>query len=82
MTSKVQWELEIIEPLTEKTWGHFMEWFARGQGIWRQSFEKCQISTPSRADLTLWYFLGALTTTEVSRQGHPTTVFYGEANIA
>ena len=27
----------------------WLEWFARGQGIWRQIFEKCQIPTPCPA---------------------------------
>ena len=29
----------------------WLEWFARGQGIWRQIFEKCQIPTPRPACL-------------------------------
>ena len=38
----------------------WLEWFARGQGIWRQIFEKCQIPTPCPFSVTRMYFIGNL----------------------
>ena len=51
-----------VQPGVGKFGCNWLEWFARGQGIWRQIFEKCQIPTPypaspPHAGLTL---IGAL----------------------
>ena len=55
-----------VQPWVGKFGRNWLEWFGRGQGIWRQIFEKCQIPTPCPAspppptppaDLTL---IGAL----------------------
>ena len=38
-----------VQPGVGKFGCIWLEWFARGQGIWRQIFEKCQIPTPCPA---------------------------------
>ena len=38
-----------VQPRVGKFGCNWLEWFARGQGIWLQIFEKCQILTPCPA---------------------------------
>ena len=38
-----------VQPGVGKFGGIWLEWLARGQGIWLQIFEKCQIPTPCPA---------------------------------
>ena len=38
-----------VQPGVGKFGCNWLEWFSRGQGIWRQIFEKCQIATPCPA---------------------------------
>ena len=40
-----------VQPGVGKFGCNWLEWFSRGQGIWGQIFEKCEIPTPCRAPL-------------------------------
>ena len=48
-----------VQPGVGKFGCIWLEWFARGQGIWRHIFEKCQIPTPCPASPAGFTLTGA-----------------------